>query len=216
MRTRRSLAPRSSVTSSFCACRTSDMSRSADGTGIRCDAGRMAGLVPLIGRADVLGLLVDHLDAALRAEPNVVVLRGEAGIGKSRVTNALAAKARDAGALVAVGHCTPVSGSELAFGPFVEMLGEIAAVTTEWDDVVGDAGPVLGSFLANTEPTGSLTQPDVALARSQLFAGVGRLLQRIGERQPVVAVIEDLHWADASSLDLLTYLTRTARTQRLL
>ena len=96
------------------------------------------------------------------------------------------------------------------------MLGDLADVTTDLADAAGPAWPVLRSFLSVNEPTGLPALQDVALERSRLFAGVAHLLQRIGERQPVVAVIEDVHWADASSLDLLTYLTRTARDQRLL
>src|SRR4051812_21931449 len=97
----------------------------------------MARQGPLIGRDDVLGHLSNCLDAAVDARPNLVVLRGEAGIGKSRMAAALADRAREAGALVTVGHCTPVSGSELAFGPFVEMLTDLARSTTDLDALAG-------------------------------------------------------------------------------
>jgi DNA-binding CsgD family transcriptional regulator/tetratricopeptide (TPR) repeat protein len=169
----------------------------------------------LIGRDDVLGLLSERLQAAIDGQPNLVVLRGEAGIGKSRIAAELAARARTSGALVSVGHCTPVSGNELAFGPFVEMLGDVADLAKDVADET-DEWPTLLTASTVSEPTGLTSLQDVGLARSRLFAGVADLLRRIGERQPVVAIIEDLQWADASSLDLLTYLIRVLRDHRLL
>jgi DNA-binding CsgD family transcriptional regulator/tetratricopeptide (TPR) repeat protein len=174
------------------------------------------GHVPLIGRDDVLGQLTERLEAAFDGRPNLVLLRGEAGIGKSRVAAALADKARSAGALVTVGHCTPVSGSELAYGPFVEMLGDLETATKRLGEEPGTAWPVLTAPVAVNEPTGLTSLQDVGLARSRLFANVSQLLQRVGEHQPVLAVIEDLQWADASSIDLLTYLVRTVRDHRVL
>src|SRR3954453_1286561 len=161
---------------------------------IRWGHGDMSGHVPLIGGDDVLGLLSNRLDAALDAQPNLVVLRGEAGIGKSRIAAALADRARDAGALVAVGHCTPVSGSELAFGPFMEMLTELARSTADLDALAGPGWQVVQSFLSSGEATTDPSYQDVALARSRLFAAVAQLLQSIAGRQPVVVVIEDLQW----------------------
>ena len=65
-------------------------------------------------------------------------------------------------------------------------------------------------------PTAATLSPDVGLERSRLFTSVLWVLHTIGERQPVMLVLEDVHWADSSSLDLLNYLARTATAERLL
>ncbi len=135
-------------------------------------------------------------------------------MGKSRLAEALMERARRSEALVALGHCTPVSGSELPFGPFVEMLSQLAG--SEGLEVTGAAPDVWPSALTVWGSSAGLASPDVGLERSRLFTSVLRFLHDLGKRQPVVAVIEDIHWGDSSSLDLLNYLARTAGQERLL
>ena len=137
-------------------------------------------------------------------------------MGKSRLAETLIEQARRSDVLVAVGHCTPVSGNELPFGPFVEMLSQIAAPPDGMDKVAGTTWELLRAVLTVSGPSSGATSPDVGLERSRLFTSVLRVLHHLGERQPVMGVVEDIHWADTSSLDLLNYLARTAGQERLL
>jgi len=169
----------------------------------------------LIARQRELQLLGECLTSARSGRAAVVLIRGESGIGKSRMAETLIEQARGSDVLVALGHCTPVSGSELPFGPFVELLSQIAAapdgqgkVNTTWE--------MLRAALTVSGPYSGVASPDVGLERSRLFTSVLRVLHNLGEHQPVLAVVEDIHWADSSSLDLLNYLARTAGQERLL
>jgi DNA-binding CsgD family transcriptional regulator/tetratricopeptide (TPR) repeat protein len=75
---------------------------------------------------------------------------------------------------------------------------------------------LLCAVLTVSGPSSGVASPDVGLERSRLFTSVLWVLHHLGERRPVMAVLEDIHWADSSSLDLLNYLARTAGQERLL
>jgi DNA-binding CsgD family transcriptional regulator/tetratricopeptide (TPR) repeat protein len=170
---------------------------------------------PLIARHRELELLDACLTSARSGRAGIVLIRGESGIGKSRLTASLADRARAEGVLVAVGHCTPVSGGELPFGPFVELLSQISA-TDALGDAVGTSWERLHSVLTVSGSSSGVLSPDVGLERSRLFTSVQWALRTIGASHPVLLVVEDIHWADSSSLDLLNYLARTAGQERLL
>lgn len=170
---------------------------------------------PLVARQHELQVLHTCLADAEAGRASIVLVRGESGMGKSRLAESLAARARRDGHFVAVGHCTPVSGGELPFGPFVELLTQIGA-SAESDTVAGSTWERLRTVLTVSGPPSAPLSPDVGLERSRLFTSVLWVLHAIGQRQAVVLVLEDVHWADSSSLDLLNYLARTAASERLL
>jgi len=171
---------------------------------------------PLIARQRELQVLDACLTSARSGRAGVVLVRGESGMGKSRLAETLIEQARRSGVLVALGHCTPVSGSELPFGPFVEMLSQIAAAPGASNKVTDTTWQLLRAVLTVSGPSPDIASPDVGLARSRLFTSVLLVLHGLGERQPVLVVVEDIHWADSSSLDLLNYLAGTAGQERLL
>jgi len=82
---------------------------------------------PLIARQRELQLLDACLTSARSGQAAAVLIRGESGMGKSRLAETLIDHARRSEVVVALGHCTPVSGGELPFGPFVQMLSQIAS-----------------------------------------------------------------------------------------
>jgi DNA-binding CsgD family transcriptional regulator/tetratricopeptide (TPR) repeat protein len=171
---------------------------------------------PLIARQRELQLLDACLTSARSGQAAAVLIRGESGMGKSRLAETLIDHARRSEVVVALGHCTPVSGGELPFGPFVQMLSQIASAPQSLAKVAGTAWELLRTVLTVSGPSPSVSSPDVGLERSRLFTSVLRVLHDLGEHQPVMAVVEDIHWADSSSLDLLNYLARTAGQERLL
>ena len=170
---------------------------------------------PLIARQRELQVLDACLTAARSGRASIALIRGEAGMGKSRLAESLAEQARQDGVFVAMGHCTPVSGGELPFGPFVELLSEIGAAPDS-EQVAGATWERLRTVLTVSGPSSGALSPDVGLERSRLFTSVLWVLHTLAERRPVMLVLEDVHWADSSSLDLLNYLARTAGKERLL
>ncbi len=180
-----------------------------------------------IGRARELGSLRDAIARGRAGDAVVVLVGGDAGMGKTRLVAEAVGQARESGSLVLEGGCVSLgSGEGLPFGPIVEVLrrlpdaidageaGGIADIaelrSTETSDL-GRLMPELGTG-ASSDP-GMFDRPDWVQAR--IFEGMLALLRALGERIPVVLVVEDLHWSDSSTRDLLSFLARNARTERL-
>ncbi len=131
-----------------------------------------------MGRVRELEELERALDATRAGSGATVLVIGEAGIGKTRLASELASHARDAGFVVLVGRSIDLVGTELPYQPFVEALRPLA-----------ERRPV------NT--SGS---------QLQVFEETLALLTERGVAAPVLLVLEDLHWADTSTLDLVVFL----------
>ena len=137
----------------------------------------------------------------------MVALSGEAGIGKSRLASELLAVARARGFLLLSGTACPYQGG-LSYAPMLEALRPLVAADNPGRarlvDGLADLGRLFGGL--------PLPQPaalgDPSLERTRLFEAVSRMLQRVADRQPIMLLVDDVHWADASSLDLLLYLAR--------
>jgi DNA-binding CsgD family transcriptional regulator/tetratricopeptide (TPR) repeat protein len=142
-------------------------------------------VIDLVEREAVLAALADHLAAAAGGHGRVVLVSGEAGVGKSAVLGRFADETGGV-AEVLLGWCEPLS-TPRPLGP--------------WADVAADLG---ASVVAE------LDRPDGEVGVSRLFRAVLAALQTGGPR---VLIIEDVHWADAASLDLLRLLAR--RIERL-
>jgi DNA-binding CsgD family transcriptional regulator/tetratricopeptide (TPR) repeat protein len=143
-----------------------------------------------VGRARELGQLGRALDATRASSGTTALVTGEAGIGKTRLASELAARARDAGFEVLLGRSINLVGTELPFQPFVEAL----------------------------RPLGGLPQVDGQAAGSQLrvFQDTLALLGDRAAAAPLLLVLEDLHWADASTLDLVAFLAHNLGDRRVL
>ncbi|TQM64977.1 helix-turn-helix transcriptional regulator [Humibacillus xanthopallidus] len=168
----------------------------------------------LIGRTADLAHLTDAvgLHPAEGSEPGgVVVLSGDAGIGKSRLLAQLRVDAEAAGWSTAVGHCVGQAGSALAYLPFVELIGTLDADRLDLVDHVLATHPSLRHLLPGRgEPSAAASSPPAGSAGStdpgQVAEAVHALLTACGAAQPTLVVVEDVHWADHSSRDLLTLL----------
>jgi DNA-binding CsgD family transcriptional regulator len=143
-----------------------------------------------VGRARELGELGSALASAREASGTAVLLAGEAGIGKTRLASELAKRARDAGFDVLLGRSIDLVGTELPYQPIAEAL----------------------------RPLGTPGQAGGPAARTQLrvFEETLALLTDRASHAPVLLVLEDLHWADTSTLDLVVFLAHNLAGQRIM
>ncbi|MGI8622096.1 MAG: helix-turn-helix transcriptional regulator [Solirubrobacteraceae bacterium] len=147
----------------------------------------------LVGRDRERQRLSALLRAAAAKQGQLALLGGEAGIGKTALVHALAAEAAAAGATVLTGHCYDLSVTP-PYGPWREAL-------THLPDV--DGLPPLPAALTDAESPASGGE-------TALFRQVLALLTAVSVARPAVVVLEDLHWSDQASLDLLRFLARQA------
>ncbi|MEU3791602.1 AAA family ATPase [Streptomyces fructofermentans] len=154
---------------------------------------------PFIGRTDELARLTRVLDRSRAGEARAVLVAGDAGVGKTRVLAEAAAHARDAGATVVTGHCVDLGDVGLPYLPFTEILGALAG--DERFSGTLAAHPVVDRLLGAGGEGGK-----DADGRLQLFEGMASLLADLAATAPLLLVLEDLHWADQSSRDLLRFL----------
>jgi len=159
----------------------------------------------MIGREAELGRLREVCARALAGSPAAVMVAGEAGIGKTRLLAEFAAGLGD-GARVLWGGCVPLAGGLLPYAPMVDALRGLGR-----DDLLDLAGPDLLGLLPDPAHTSEPPDEHQGVDQYRIFAAVRRLLDRLAERAPVVLVLEDLHWADPSSLALLAYLVHGLR-----
>lgn len=166
-----------------------------------------------VGRDEEIRLLESLLAGAESRAPAVVLLDGEAGVGKTRLLGEFTTLATAAGAFVLAGGCVPFGGGAIPYGPLTEALRLLVRRhgVAEVRKLAGPSWPELAGLIADF--TG-----DAPATGSQLrmFGAVSRLLDHIGARVPVVLVFEDVHWADPSTLDLIAYLTRTKSNERMM
>ncbi|MEU3985089.1 AAA family ATPase [Streptomyces sp. NPDC026672] len=171
-----------------------------------------------VGRAEELRTLDDALARAAEGEPQALLLGGEAGVGKTRLVEEFARAADRRGAVVALGGCVEIGADGLPFAPFSTALralrralpAELAAAVAGQEDELARLLPEL----AEAAPARGTDRHDEE-GTARLFDLTARLLERVSADRTVVLALEDLHWADASTRHLLTYLLRTLRTGRL-
>jgi DNA-binding CsgD family transcriptional regulator len=175
----------------------------------------------LIGRRSELASLQEAAGLAAAGASQLVLVAGEAGVGKSRLVAEFANWARQRGDRVLVGGCVSLSGDVAPFAPIVEALRPLRHELTpsELAAVLGPRARDLAALLPDIAPTTAVTSstgmtPDGAEGRQlELLLGV---LGRLAARAPLVIVIEDIHWADRSTLDTLAFLSRNLRTEPIL
>jgi DNA-binding SARP family transcriptional activator len=169
----------------------------------------------LVGRDREMDRLEEALDTLFEGQGELILLIGEAGVGKSRLALEVARRAMRRGAL-SLGGAAYDYEQQLAYGPFVEALVSFAGQIQS---------PELHALLEGIAPEITLLAPAIGLMlgtshapdaggtldRHRLFAAVAALLARLEARSPVVIVLDDLHAADEASLQLLHYIARAAR-----
>ncbi|HWJ86009.1 MAG TPA: AAA family ATPase, partial [Cellulomonas sp.] len=142
---------------------------------------------------------------------SAVLLAADAGVGKTRLLQHVAERATAAGALVVVAHCVDLGDVGLPYLPFAETLAQLHALAPQVVDEVVAARPALARLMPGQ------TSADATANRLQLFEGLIEVLGAVGAPgRPLLLVVEDVHWADASSRDVLRFLVTRLRDQHLL
>ena len=156
---------------------------------------------PLVGRERELRMLRETFDAAMSDRAcRLVTVVGPAGIGKSRLTAELCRAVED-DARVLVGPCLPY-GDGITFWPLVRIVGAVGGDDGVREALAGaeDADLIADRVLGAVGPT-----PTVAPG-GEMFWAVRRLFEELARKQPLIIVVEDIHWAEPKLLDLLEYL----------
>ncbi len=168
-----------------------------------------------VGRVPELSALIEAFDDARAGRAMTALVGGEAGVGKSRLVRELGAHARRNGARVLVGHCLDLEEGGLPYAPFVDILRtlERELPADEGGATIGPLRVALGSPTSDSASTGpdSATAAADPFGRARVFELLLTLLDRLTAQGPVVLVIEDIHWADRSTDDLITLLSTGAR-----
>jgi DNA-binding CsgD family transcriptional regulator/tetratricopeptide (TPR) repeat protein len=171
-----------------------------------------------VGRVEELQVFEAALGRATNSEPAVVLVGGEAGVGKTRLVAELSARCATDGTRVLTGGCVPVGDGVLPYAPIVEglraLVGDLGARAVR--RLIGPSWPELARLLpALGVPQAGGGPPDQA-TQARLFELLLGMLGRLGEEIPLLLVLEDVHWADRSTRDLLAFLARNLRRERLL
>jgi class 3 adenylate cyclase/tetratricopeptide (TPR) repeat protein len=172
----------------------------------------------MVGRGPELARLEEALLGAQRDDFRVVVLCGEAGVGKTRLVSDLRRRAEAFGFLTLVGECSEADLS-LPYLPFVEALSNHLA-NSEIDNsalrtALGhSATPLARVFPQLGSPGARFSPTDPSLDRLRMYEAMVALLQAVSSQRRILLVVEDVHWADRATQDLLDYLTRRLRTAR--
>jgi DNA-binding CsgD family transcriptional regulator/tetratricopeptide (TPR) repeat protein len=181
---------------------------------------RLASALPFVGRAGELAKLRALMPLAEGEGRRVALLAGEPGSGKSRLVREFAVAAATDGALVLYGAADAVVRT--AYGPFVEALDRLTQLvgTEELREALdrngGELTRLLPDLTARVDGLATPLEADPDTERLRLHTAVADLLTGAGRGQPLLLVLEDVHWADASTLLLLRHLARGAGDARLL
>src|SRR4051794_19414808 len=162
-----------------------------------------------IGRTEEMRRFEAALEATRSGSPHAFLVIGEAGVGKSRLVAQWSAHARDTGARVMVGNCVQLATAALPYAPVVEVLRTLVreAGVDEVRDLLGAGFDAVAALVPELGAPVAPSASD-AWGQGRLFEAVLSLLVRSSEAQPVVLVVEDLHWADHGTLDLVNFVLR--------
>jgi DNA-binding winged helix-turn-helix (wHTH) protein/tetratricopeptide (TPR) repeat protein len=179
-------------------------------------------LAPFVGRDRELAAMAAALVAARAKRPGLILLAGEAGIGKTRTAEEFLQRARAQGCTGIDSRCHETEGAP-AFSPWLQVvraafehcaayapLEELEPLRTRLAPILSDSSDRVSS------DSPSLATHDPQAPRFRLFDGVTRLLERASVGQPLVLLIDDLHRADPASLRLLQFVIRDLRNAAIL
>ena len=187
----------------------------------------------LVGREHELEELQHSLDLAIKGKGTTVFVSGEAGAGKTRLTQEFLKSAKRMGVSVAAGWC--LSNSAIPYFPFLEAFS--GYFTTDYEEEyidlqqsgvrigpfnptqVGNEAQGITALLSGTqqlEKLGKLQTLNPQTWKDQTYAAVAKKLHWMSAQEPLILLLEDIHWADSASLALLYYVARAIKSERIL
>lgn len=170
--------------------------------------------LPIFGREAELSALSSALDDALAGHGRVLVLVGEAGMGKSRLSEWISERARERSTAVAWGRCWEAVDTP-AFWPWAQAVRELVSDLGRPDVELHDAGRAMGRMMPDVGGVGAGAGGENG-SRLADFDSLTTFLKDIADRRPLLLVFEDLHAADESTLLMLQFLGREIRQSRIL
>lgn len=174
----------------------------------------------IIGRQREVSLLWERYEASVAGQMTITFVSGEPGIGKTRLLDELATRATAADARVLRGSATEAEGMP-PYLPFLESLGHYIRMA-ELDELrayTGASAAILAALLPELQvrlgklPTSFQLPPEQA--RLRLYEAIAALVAAIASEQPLLLLLDDLHWTDPATLDLLCYIAAHERDARL-
>jgi len=176
-----------------------------------------------IGRRPELEALHAALECAMAGQPRIVLLTGEPGIGKTRTAQEFVEHARQSNALALWGRCPEEPGAP-PYWPWLQLIRRYVALHDEQvsRQTMGSAATQIAALdpelihLSLTEGAPAPADTDTVKARFRLFDSIAGFWQRATARQPLLLVLDDLHWADTPSLRLLEFVMAEAGASRLM
>lgn len=168
-------------------------------------------LMKFFGRGEELSFLTSLLSAAASERTQLALVVGDAGIGKSRLVSEFLSGVQEPTDVIANGHCVELFDHTLSFGPVIQVLRSLdRSIGAElFSSMVGPADTELSRLAPDLFPDAVTLAGDMADSGGRLFDAVSQVLVRVAAGGRLVLVIEDLHWADRATLDLIAYLART-------
>jgi DNA-binding NarL/FixJ family response regulator len=162
---------------------------------------------PILGRDRELADLSKHLGLQGEPQSRSVLLAGDAGVGKTRLLTELIDRSTAAGWRTMVGHCLDFADSALPYLPFSEIFGRLATIDPETAARLAEEHPALTHLQPGRRMiSGSAERRSENLDRGELFDAMHSALEKLGQSAPLLVVLEDVHWADRSTRDLLSLL----------
>jgi DNA-binding winged helix-turn-helix (wHTH) protein/predicted ATPase/energy-coupling factor transporter ATP-binding protein EcfA2 len=172
------------------------------------------GAVQMLGRDAELAKMRSWLDQVLKGERQTVFITGEAGIGKTTLVQAFLEQAEQVGGTIVVrGQCLEHFGSGEAYLPLLDGFSRLcrSSVGEQVSEVLREQAPSWVGHMISMASLAERNHPQpqtTGATRERMLREMAEAVERLSENSPVLLVLEDLHWSDYSTLDLISYLAR--------
>jgi DNA-binding winged helix-turn-helix (wHTH) protein/tetratricopeptide (TPR) repeat protein len=174
----------------------------------------------IVGRDQVLLEMRTWLEKMRRGERQIVFVTGEAGIGKTAVVDAFAESiASDDGIRIGRGQCLEQYGTSEAYLPVLDAIGRLCREHRQVIDVIRAHAPMWllqMPSLVSASDHDLLSREVSGATRERMLREMGDALEALTTETPLVLILEDLHWSDYSTLDLISYIARQRHSARLM
>ncbi|MFE4516081.1 AAA family ATPase [Kitasatospora sp. NPDC056783] len=168
-----------------------------------------------VGRGSEITELTAALRRAGTGSPQTVLIGGEAGVGKTRLLEEFLERAAAQGAVTPLGSCLEVGAEGLPYAPLAAALRRLhRSLGAELEAAAAGSEGHLAQLISEFGEADG--EPNDEYGRARLFEHTARLFERLGAERTLVLAIEDLHWSDRSTRELLAFLVRTLHRSRVL